>query len=283
MIVKNGSQVKYGASNLLISDTRIDMALQKNSDVLFTGYAAKACSVSVYLNRTVISVFGNNIDSWSRINQNYTSFVFTGPSNFTINTQSALPVELTSFVCHVKKTDVFIEWNTATEINSSAYLIERLDNGNNGGWKIIGKVSASGYSNSPKDYSFTDKNLNSGSYQYRLKILDNDGSFNYSEVDKATVGVPEEYLLSQNYPNPFNPATTINYALPSASDVRITVVNAAGEIVSVLTNERQPAGFYNINFNAAKFSSGVYFYTLNAVSTDGKNKIVLTKKAILLK
>ncbi len=82
-------------------------------------------------------------------------------------------------------------------------------------WEKVAFVQGHGNSNSPKYYSYSDKSLNlSGKYLYRLKQIDIDGSYEYSDEVEVDLGLPSEFQLSQNYPNPFNPTTTISYSIP---------------------------------------------------------------------
>ncbi len=92
-----------------------------------------------------------------------------------------------------------------------------------------------------------------------------------------TVALPKEFKLEQNYPNPFNPTTTIQFAVPSVSDVKLDVFNILGQKVSTLVNRRMEAGVHTVNFNAANLSSGVYFYRLQS------GNFVQTKKMMLVK
>jgi len=95
---------------------------------------------------------------------------------------------------------------------------------------------------------------------------------------------PQAFLLEQNYPNPFNPSTTIQYQLPTASDVRLEVYDLLGRKVMTLVNTRQVAGTYSVQFNAAALASGVYFYRLQAGATNSASApFVQTKKMILVK
>ena len=89
--------------------------------------------------------------------------------------------------------------------------------------------------------------------------------------------IPNEFSLEQNYPNPFNPSTNINFALPVSSQVILTVYNSLGEKVSELVNGKLNAGYYTINFNADNFSSGIYFYKVEA------GNFISVKKMLLLK
>jgi hypothetical protein len=99
--------------------------------------------------------------------------------------------------------------------------------------------------------------------------------------------VPKEYALSQNYPNPFNPSTSIEFSLPFNSDVRLTVYNLLGQIVTELVNEEIIAGNYSVVWNGTdnnglKVSSGVYLYKLQATGTNGK-EFQQIRKMVLLK
>jgi hypothetical protein len=98
-----------------------------------------------------------------------------------------------------------------------------------------------------------------------------------SVVDVKETGTVQGYELEQNYPNPFNPTTTINYQIPMASDVEVTIYNLAGQKIATLVSERQEAGSYTINWNADDFPSGVYLYCLRA------GKYVESRKMLLVR
>lgn len=194
-----------------------------------------------------------------------------GPAN-------PLPVELTSFAATGIENKVILVWQTATEVNSFGFDIERSSSiGKKEIWSNIGFVNGSGNSASPKSYRFTDILDDDAIYSYRLKMIDNDGSFKYSHAIEVHVDRPLDYKLSQNYPNPFNPTTTIKYALPEASKVSIKVFNTIGEEVAELINEDRPAGYYQIDFDASALPSGVYFYRISA------NHFIQTRKMLLIK
>jgi hypothetical protein len=142
---------------------------------------------------------------------------------------------------------------------------------------MIGFIEGSGNSNSLKEYSFVDDKLFGGSkFTYRLKQIDNDGTFSYSDEINVEV-VPDKFELSQNYPNPFNPSTRIKYQLSSISQVTLKVYDVLGNEVATLVNEEKPAGSYEVDFDASQLSSGIYFYKLQAGS------FFETKKMLLLK
>jgi hypothetical protein len=117
-----------------------------------------------------------------------------------------------------------------------------------------------------------------------LKQIDFDGSYHYSNTINVDVDfTPKEYSLYQNYPNPFNPNTTIKYALPFDSNVKIGVYNLLGELVTELVNTVQATGYYDAVWNAGSVASGTYFYVINAKSTDGSHDFRTVKKMLLVK
>jgi len=197
-----------------------------------------------------------------------------------VPTDALLPVELSSFFSTLQGRNVVLNWSTKTEKNSDKFEVERSLNLT---WTTIGSVKASVLSNSPKQYSFTDKNLQAGKYQYRLKMIDNDGAFQYSKIVETEIALPKDFELSQNYPNPFNPSTQINYSLPSDSKVTLEVYNINGDRIVLLVDQNQSAGFYTVNFNNKNISSGVYFYHLVAVDKATGNNFSSVKKMMLLK
>ncbi|MCF8306327.1 MAG: T9SS type A sorting domain-containing protein [Ignavibacteriales bacterium] len=186
-----------------------------------------------------------------------------------------IPVELVSFGASVSNNNVSLTWKTATETNSASFVIERKNNVTD--WTSVGTISAAGYSTEPVSYSFSDENVASGLYNYRLKQIDFDGSFAYSSIIEVNVGSPTSFSLSQNYPNPFNPTTTIDFVLAADAKTRLEIFNALGESVSVIVNEFRSAGTYSEYFDASNLASGTYIYRLTA----GQN--VMTKKMLLIK
>ena len=200
---------------------------------------------------------------------------------------STLPVELTFFTASITGSAVALKWHTATEVNNYGFEIERRawksEQQTVNGWQKIGFVQGAGTSNAPKEYSYSDATASSGSYVYRLKQINVDGSFKYSQSIEVTAKAPEQYTLGHNFPNPFNPSTTIKYGLPSRSTVQLVVYNVLGQVIADLVNTEQQAGIQSVVWNAT-VSSGLYFYQLEATSLDNPSKrFVETKKMILLK
>ena len=192
-------------------------------------------------------------------------------------TEQTLPVELASFISNVTGRDVNLNWTTTSELNNAGFNVERrIVNTNE--WTKVGNVAGNGTVSTPQEYSFTDRGLDAGKYNYRLKQIDFNGNFEYYNLSsEVNVGVPTKFDLSQNYPNPFNPSTKINYDVPSDGLVSLKIFDMSGKEVASLVNEVKTAGYYTLQFNAANLPSGVYFYTLSA------NNFTSTKKMTLLK
>jgi hypothetical protein len=207
-------------------------------------------------------------------------------SSFGLGNDGALPVELMAFYGESNNTDICLHWNTATEINSNSFEIERKELSGKT-WLKIGSVHANFLSNLPRSYCFTDKNLKPGGYQYRLKMIDNDGSFQYSKIIEINAKITFGFELCQNYPNPFNPSTRINYKIPFNASVLIEVFNVLGAKVAQLVNEFEGAGYYNVEFNPSRsniaISTGVYYYKITAVDINTGINFSLLKKMVLLK
>ncbi len=207
------------------------------------------------------------------------SGTFTGANLSSGNVD--LPVELTAFTAAATSSMTILKWSTATEMNNSGFDVERctmLNTASATGWQKIGFVAGAGTANAPHEYSFTDKNITSGRYTYRLEQIDRDGSFKYSQSVEVEVGtVPQVFSLSQNYPDPFNPATVISYQLAVNSFVTVKVYDELGREVSRLVNGNQSAGSHSIRWDGANFSSGVYFYELSAGNFHDVKKLILLK------
>ena len=197
--------------------------------------------------------------------------------SYTIDKSTPTPVELVTFNAKVvQPSSVKLYWNTATEINNYGFDIQRSAGKNV--WDTIAFVKGNGNSNSPKNYFYIDNYLLAGNYDYRLKQIDNDGSFKYSKIISISIGLPDVITLYQNYPNPFNPTTKIRFGLNTRSVVSLKIHNILGEHVKTLIdNVEKNAGEHNIDFNAKDLAGGIYMCVLRAGNT------VITKKMILLK
>jgi len=208
------------------------------------------------------------------------AFSSLGSADLTMD-YTAVPVELTSFTGSVQEDGVLLNWTTATELNNQGFEIERSSVAQ--GWTKIGYVPGFGTTTEPRAYSYMDNNVSDGKYYYRLKQIDFNGAFEYSEEIEVLVDLtPQSFELSQNFPNPFNPTTTIQFQVPEASDVSIVIYDMLGQEVKALFSENVQAGNYSVEWNGVnnaglKMSSGSYIYRMTA------GNFIETKEMILLK
>jgi hypothetical protein len=174
----------------------------------------------------------------------------------------------------------FIQWNDNI---FEDVVIELHRNGESAG--IIDTVSSSGsYRWSINPYLPTDT-----TYMIFIKSLQDTNLFDISDtyfaiIDTVSTPISEDqdrivsrYQLYQNYPNPFNPKTIINYELAIMNDVELSIYNLLGQKVAILVNQRQNAGFHQVEWDATGFSSGIYYYKLNTGEFQQVKKMVLIK------
>jgi 5-hydroxyisourate hydrolase-like protein (transthyretin family) len=195
--------------------------------------------------------------------------------------EEPMPASLMAFNSNVEKNNVKLTWKTSQETNNKGFEVQKSDV-KNSDWNNIGFVTGNGTISTPRNYLFEDKNLNTGKYKYRLKQIDNNGNFEYHNLEQTVViGVPVKFNISQNYPNPFNPATKIDFEVPVDSKVNITIYDNTGREMQSLVNEKKQAGYYTVVLNGSSLSSGSYFYRI--ICESGADKFVETKKMIMVK
>ncbi|MDZ4712381.1 MAG: T9SS type A sorting domain-containing protein [bacterium] len=208
----------------------------------------------------------------------------TNPATHFIDSLSVpLPVELNNFTALVNGNNIDLKWTTSGEINNKGFQIERESQSE---WVNLGFVTGKGNTNSINEYSFPDRNLQSGIYRYRLKQIDYNGDHTYYYLsENPVIGLPSEFYISQNYPNPFNPSTNIDYNLPEAGNVEITLFDMTGKKVFTSVSPNKAAGYHIVKLNmssiAGGLASGVYFYSIMFSGSAGTYSE--TKKLIFMK
>lgn len=208
-----------------------------------------------------------------------------------------IPVELTSFSASIQNEKVLLNWQTSSEKNNKGFEIQKgkeaIQNSEIN-WEVLDFINGCGTTTEKQNYFFTDKNIEAGSYSYRLKQLDFDGSFNFSNIIKVEVDLaPQKFLLEQNYPNPFSTSrfsamngsstTKIQFTIPasliSEKLVTLKVFDILGKEITTLVNEVKEAGAYTVELSNSKLnlSAGVYFYELKTGTNRSIKKFVITK------
>jgi len=207
-------------------------------------------------------------------------------STFTAAASSnPLPVQLVELTVTAERSNAALKWKTETETDNLGFEIERrkiadekeTQPGQSSAWAKVGFVKGSGTSASPRDYTFIDRVTLSGRYGYRLKQVNQDGTFSYTETVEAVVSSPEAFALHRNYPNPFNPSTTIEYELPEELPVRLVVYDNLGREVKILVDGIQQPGYYRAIFDAVGYASGLYYCRLETKEQTHVARMLLMK------
>ncbi len=192
--------------------------------------------------------------------------------------ENQLPVELTDFSSSVNGNTVILNWQTKTETNNYGFEIQKsVGNSQNSAWEKVGFVNGKGTTTEKQTYSFkTLINQNLTRLQFRLKQIDLDGKFDYSNILEIQTK-PNEFSLSQNYPNPFNPSTEIKFSLPVQGFISLKVYDLLGREVLTLVNGQKDSGNHSVKIDAVKLTSGVYFYKLTSGSFSQTRKMTIMK------
>jgi hypothetical protein len=233
-----------------------------------------------YVSPTQVDLNVNTTGMSAYHGDNPFTLIITNPDGQISTYDSPLPVNLQSYTYRINSRNVLLKWKTIQEINNSGFDIERKNVSNKNGTEFgkIGFINGKGTTNNTSDYSFEDRNVQSGKYKYRLKQIDYNGNYEYFELNgEVTVGAPKKFDLSQNYPNPFNPVTKINFDLPEDGKVNLRIYDMLGREVATLINEIKTAGYYTLNFDASKLSTGMYFYRLSTGNYSAIKKMAVIK------
>ena len=276
-IIYGGDSLKY-IDNLpgyifnMIYDNYLYVDSVLAADAAATAFAGNYSSTTYYNKFWELSK-NFTIDLYKKASYKITCVIYTAWINAGAGT---IPVELTSFTANLSSNEVILNWTTATELNNHSFEIERSTDKSN--WRMIGFIEGHGSTTESQQYSFSDdlSDISSSKFYYRLKQIDFNGTFEYSDVIEVLIS-PSTFSLSQNYPNPFNPSTTISYQIKEQGLVQVKIFNLIGQEVATLVNEVKSAGTFKINWNADKFPSGVYFYQLQAGSFTQTNRMILMK------
>ena len=264
LLLNGGGGAEWTATGVLVSDAGNN---QQNPVVATDGNGGAIITWEDYRNNTIIpDVYAARLD-------------FNG----------ILPVEMISFTAAATNSSVSLTWKTATETNNYGFEVERSAMVNqqstmsNADWTKVGFVEGAGTSSHSHEYSFTDRIAQRGVAAYRLKQIDRDGSFKYTESIEVHILVPYSLTLAQNYPNPFNPTTTIEFTLPDDGRVSLKVFDVLGKVVATLVDgELKADAVHRATFDASNVSSGIYFFRLE-YSASGGNAKQLMKKLLVMK
>jgi hypothetical protein len=199
--------------------------------------------------------------------------------DFQITSSGPVPIQLASCTASVLRgSEVEVQWKTVTETNNFGFEIYRK-RGERGPWTNIGFVEGHGTTLARQSYSYLDRSVPFGKYQYRVRQIDLDGKSETFPEMEVNVGLePGKFVLAQNYPNPFNPSTTIEFVVPQAGWMSLKVYNMLGQEIATLYDRNVEAGkVHTAEFNAGGLASGLYYYQLRGGGA------ILTRRMIVLR
>lgn len=177
---------------------------------------------------------------------------------FACSLDPPLPVELTEFSITRNGNRVHLQWQTASELNNAGFEIQQKP-ADVEDFEAIAFVNGAGTTNEPQTYTFSTEALLSGSYIFRLKQVDFDGTFAYSDAIRTDITLDEAYQLSPIHPNPFNPSASFKLSVQRGQTVSIDVYDLAGRLITSLFD-----GFIGDNttqqfiWEASNVPSGTY-------------------------
>lgn len=236
-----------------------------------------------WLNQRTAAIFCGGTDIYSNQYTGQPARTYDCWINAVVNrweSQQALPVELIGFSGLASANSVTLTWSTTTEKNNFGFDIERTSDQYN--FEKIEFIQGHNTTTSRKNYQYIDENLTQGHYYYRLKQIDFDGNFTYSEVIEVQVVVVGVIKLNQNYPNPFNSSTSISYELSKDEKVEISIYNINGQEVLNLVSMYLPAGFHTVEWEGNDYfgnsvPTGVYYCQLKTINDTRNLKILYLK------
>ena len=248
-----------------------------NSDPAKIGRSASSEDhPDTWLNQRVATIFCGGTDTFSppytgHSSQNYSPWI-NAVVNRWEDDSSPVPVELISFSAFVQKNNVLLTWQTGQEINNFGFEVQRKSKKYDT-FKNIGFLPGMDFE---REYQFEDKNLSQGTYQYRIKQIDLDGSIQFSPSISVNICVPQHFFIEGNFPNPFNSQTRITYHLPQNAKIKMVILDMLGRQVRTLIDGYQITGTHQILWDGCddhhrSVKSGIYWLVL---TTENWKKLV---------
>jgi hypothetical protein len=190
--------------------------------------------------------------------------------------RTILPVELAEFSVVADGRDVLLNWMTASELNNAGFEVQHAFG--DGFFEPIGFVEGHGSTHNPHTYRFVASDLQPGPHLFRLKQIDFDGAFEFSEAVEVSVEVPDQYFLSEVYPNPFNPAAAVRFWVTRSQPVEVALHDIQGRRIRTLY-EGTPASKAStlVRIDGSGLSSGTYLVRIQGEDFTGSRQVTLLK------
>lgn len=268
-------------------------------DVSLYGNTASGCGTATGANYFTgssaplanLRVIHYNGTTWENATSGSTSVSGTSPnvivtaaavSNFSPFTfgsinLSPLPVKLVAFTAIADNNNSLLSWTTASELNNDRFEIERSIDGIL--FTTVGEVKGAGNSTSILNYQFIDSRvseLSTKQVYYRLKQVDFDGTFDYSNIVLVNFNKINAVTIQNIQPNPFGDKLTVSYSLPTTGLVTISMVDLQGRVL-ITTESNANKGFNTANFNTENIATGMYFITISHQGMTSNYKMLVKK------
>ena len=194
-----------------------------------------------------------------------------------------LPVELSGFEALVDGDDVHLAWRTISELNNSGFEIQYMTADVQGGsgeesWMNLAFVKGQGTTNNPVSYTYNAGSFEYGSHLFRLRQVDFDGGYSFSEVAQVVIGIHSGLNMTSPYPNPFNPQTQFALHIPVSQRVTINVYNSIGQRVKNLYEGELDSGkFHQFEFQANSLPGGMYVIQVLGDQFSESRRVLLIK------
>ncbi|MBT8400881.1 MAG: T9SS type A sorting domain-containing protein [Rhodothermia bacterium] len=189
---------------------------------------------------------------------------FAGNSSFSIGgvetcPDPGLPVELASFDAVTSGSVVELRWVVASQVDNAGFEVEHKFASQASDWEVVDFVPSTGNSDTDVHYTLRTDVQVAGRHQFRLRMIDLDGSFSYSPMTEVSVDVPGSFVLGKAYPNPFNPSTSFTLSLAKGQNISIALYDLLGRRVKELHNGYLDGEqSHQFRLDAADLSTGIY-------------------------
>lgn len=282
----NGTHEDVGGSGLLVgSAAPLYMRIQRHGDAWTQTWSTDGITYNpgTTFNRamtvTAVGVYAANAGYPPT-----SSPAFTGLIDYFL-VAIPLPVQLSRFTAVQNGPTVRLEWTTPTEYNTRGFEVQKSQSSASGFVTLPNSfVPGHGTTSEPHDYAWIDSLASIGTWYYRLKQIEQDGTLHYSDPIRVDVltgvaeNAPRVFALHQNYPNPFNPSTQIRFSVESTGPATLEVYNVLGQKVATLFAGIAESGRdYTLRLDASNLATGMYLYKLTSGTRSEVKRMLLVK------
>ncbi len=297
IVASAGDANKDGYADVLIAAPTEDTDRQTNAGRAYV-YSGKDGGVLYTLESTrprVLGLFGLDVASAGDINGDGYEELLVGAPNenssgspaqagrayvFNGLTGTILPVELVAFQASAVGSRVRLSWETASETNNEGFEIQHRQSSTTPGqdWSPIGWVDGAGTTRIPQTYTYHVERVQPGRHQFRLKQIDFDGSFTYSDVRAVEVAVPGTHAVVPPYPHPIISQSLLTVTPATTQHVRVRLLDVLGRVTDVLFEGSIAGGVpQQVTLDVSDLPSGTYFYHIEGETFTESGRVAVVK------